>query len=31
MLPTLVRADGVGAAATPGGTDAPLDLQPMRR
>jgi xylulokinase len=25
MLPTLVLTDGVGAAATPGGIDAPLE------
>jgi sugar (pentulose or hexulose) kinase len=25
MLPTLVLTDGVGAAATPGGTDAPQE------
>ena len=31
MLSTLVLTDGVGAAATPGGTDAPRDLQAMRR
>jgi hypothetical protein len=29
MLPTLVLTDGVGAAATPGGIDAPSSFRPL--